>query len=129
MACLQQTLPFKAPGILQGVEKNVKSMGMEDTRNHVLLDIIEPMRIWSYKGTWNLHKSKPGGVPVLRGEVDTSPYPNPELSPLDNHSQGKTRFSPMEYHWVYKPHLRQAYAQLQVMFIDYSQYKMNSTAF
>lgn len=32
-----------------------------------------------------LYRSKPDGVPVLRGEVDINPIPNPELSPIDNH--------------------------------------------
>lgn len=35
----------------------------------------------------NIHRSKPGGLPVLRGEMDAALPLTEKLSAVDNHSQ------------------------------------------
>lgn len=41
----------------------------------------------------SMHRSKPGGLPVLRGEWTQALPLTEKLSPVDNHSQRKNGFS------------------------------------
>lgn len=80
-------------------------MGMEDTKDPRPKHSRTEAHINSETGS--MHSSELNGVPVLRGEVDTSPLPaslNQSHLQLITAPKGKVTLVPTKPHWVYKPH-------------------------
>lgn len=91
--------------------KECKSQsGCTTPRKAGLVDTAGPVRIGTHRDGGSLLRACAAGLGLIgsrcRGEVNpVLPVPNPELFPIDSHSQ-RNLFSPMEPHWVYKPLLR-----------------------
>ena len=82
------------------------------TKEHPLPDTRGLIRIRSHRDGSSMHRDctgsiQPDGVPALRAVNGRGLAPlTQKLSVVDTDWQNENQFSPLESHWVDKPHLR-----------------------
>lgn len=103
MGCLHHTLPSGLRELFRRGGRWI--LRARSSGCHGVFQAQQDWYIHELAETSNSHRSKPDGLATLRDRHELPPLTK-KLSLIGNHAQGKSLFSPMESHRLYKSYVR-----------------------